>query len=187
MKRNFIYLLLLMHLPFFTLQVVKGQYNSPELVLEVPPEIAKYYIQDNGELIGPASCIDIDENGDIYLGGGAQVLVFNKNGEHLRSMMFFRSFTKSIEDIALGTNDKLYILASSKNVYIINKNIEPKPVKEDTLKVVGNKRIHRIKLYKDILELYPEDKKLVEITRDKVIKRIYLRSGTAFRRIMGNR
>ena len=174
--------------------VTFAQTSTPEVVIDIPAEIAKYYIEDFN-FIGP-SCIDIDKNGDMYIGGGRQILVFDKTGKHLRSMMFFRGFTETIRDIAVGADDKLYVLASSKAVYIIPKEIKKTPRKKeppkvsrrippgrDTGKVAGKPRVHIINTFKENADLYPLDSKLVDIGRDKILKFIYLRSGSAFRRI----
>lgn len=104
-----------------------AQYESPEVVIEIPAGKAKYSYADHKDIIGP-STIDIDENGDIYIGGATQILVYDKDGNHLRTMKFSRHFYPWITDIAVGTDNKLYVLAGSKDIYIIDKNLTDSPI-----------------------------------------------------------
>ncbi len=95
---------------------------SPKIILEIPPELAKYSYGERRAIIGPSS-VDIDYNGDIFIGGGKQILVYNKTGQHLRTIVFSRDFSKKITDIALSKDGRLFILSGSKEIFVIDKNL----------------------------------------------------------------
>ena len=96
---------------------------TAETVLEITSEQAKYHLGDHKNLVGP-SAIDIDQNGDIYIGGGKQILVFSNNGRHLRTMTFKGHFYSWIKDIALGLNSELFVLSGSKSIYVIDDSVD---------------------------------------------------------------
>ena len=100
---------------------VSAQYKNMEVVAEIPAEIAKYSYDEHHNIIGP-STIDVDQNGDIYIGGDKQILVYSNNGKYKRTLSFFKDFNRDIRDIAVGPDNKIFFLGSPKEVFIIDKN-----------------------------------------------------------------
>lgn len=101
---------------------LSAQGPPPKVVVEIPAAAAKYSYEDENEIFGPSS-IDVDQNGDIYIGGGRQILVYHKTGELVRTIHLANDLPRRIIDIALSRNDKLYLLKNLKRVFVIDKNL----------------------------------------------------------------
>ena len=99
-----------------------AQQSSAELFLEIPSEVAKYQkFMEDGNVRGPSS-IEVDFNGDVYIGGLDQILVYDHLGNYLRTIVFDKRLMESVSDIAVSQGDKLYVLTNHTTIYIVNKN-----------------------------------------------------------------